>query len=141
MYSYKYPRAAITVDALIFNKSGEILLIQRLHYPFAGEWALPGGFLEIDELLVDGCRREVEEETGLKVGKLTQFKTYDGVNRDSRGRTISVVFYGNAEEDSEVKGSDDAAEAQWFPLDNLPPLAFDHELIIAEFQVSGLKRV
>ena len=135
MYSYKYPRAAITVDALIFNKSGEILLIQRLNYPFAGEWALPGGFLEMDELLVDGCRREVEEETGLKVGKLTQFKTYDGVNRDPRGRTISVVFYGNVDEDSEVKGSDDAAEAQWFPLDKLPPLAFDHELIIAEFQV------
>ena len=91
MYTYEYPRPAVTVDGLIFNKSGEILLIQRAKDPYSGKWALPGGFLEMDELLVDGCHREIEEETCLKVGELTQFKAYDRINRDPRGRTISVV--------------------------------------------------
>jgi 8-oxo-dGTP diphosphatase len=134
MYSYPYPRPALTVDAILFKKgTNELLLIQRGRDPYAGKWALPGGFLEMDELLVEGCRREVEEETGLKVQKLTQFKTYDAIHRDPRGRTISVVFYGIEENGFSVKGGDDADFAAWFPVDHLPELAFDHALIISEF--------
>jgi len=134
MYSYPYPRPALTVDAILFKKgTNELLLIQRKKDPYAGKWALPGGFLEMDELLVGGCRREVEEETGLQVKELTQFKTYDAIDRDPRGRTISVVFYGIAEDDFSVQGGDDAAAAAWFPADHLPELAFDHALIISEF--------
>ena len=95
MYTYQYPRPSVTVDALIIEKhSNKILLIQRGNDPFAGKWALPGGFIEMDELLVDSCKRELEEETKLIIGELTQFKTYDVVGRDPRGRTISVVYYG-----------------------------------------------
>jgi 8-oxo-dGTP diphosphatase len=134
MYTYPYPRPALTVDAIIFKKgTNKLLLVQQGRDPYAGKWALPGGFLEMDELLVDGCRREVEEETGLKVQELTQFKTYDAIYRDPRGRTISVVFYGIAENGFTVKGGDDAALAGWFPVDHLPDLAFDHALIISEF--------
>ena len=132
-YTYEYPRPAVTVDGLIFNKSGEILLIRRAKEPYAGKWAFPGGFLEIDELLADGCRREIEEETCLKVGKLTQFRAYDGITRDPRDRTISIVFYGFAEDDTGLQGSDDAAEARWFSIEHLPPLAFDHDVIIGDF--------
>ncbi|MEN6456980.1 MAG: NUDIX hydrolase [Prolixibacteraceae bacterium] len=134
MYSYLYPRPAVTVDAILFKKgTNELLLIQRKKEPYAGKWALPGGFLEMDELLVDGCRREVEEETGLQMKELTQFKTYDAIQRDPRGRTISVVFYGIAENGLSVRGGDDAVAAAWFPVDHLPSLAFDHSLIISEF--------
>lgn len=134
MYSYPYPRPAVTVDAIIFKKgTNELLLVQRGKDPFAGTWALPGGFLELDELLVDACRREVEEETGLKIQKLTQFKTYDAVHRDPRARTISVVFYGTTGNEFAVSAADDAARAEWFPVDRLPELAFDHKLIISEF--------
>jgi 8-oxo-dGTP diphosphatase len=134
MYSYPYPRTALTVDAILFRKgTNELLLIQRGRDPYAGKWALPGGFLEMDELLIDGCRREIEEETGLRVHDLMQFKTYDAIDRDPRGRTISVVFYGIAEKESTVHGGDDAALAAWFPVDRLPELAFDHALIISEF--------
>jgi 8-oxo-dGTP diphosphatase len=124
----------LTTDAIIFKRgTNELLLIQRGREPYAGKWALPGGFLEMDELLLEGCRRELEEETGLKVGELTQFKTYDAIDRDPRGRTISVVFYGIAEEGAVIKGGDDAARAAWFPVGKLPELAFDHAVIIAEF--------
>lgn len=135
MHTYKYPRAALTVDAIILEKkSNKILLIQRAHEPFAGEWALPGGFVEMNELLIDSCKRELEEETKLQISELKQFKTYDAVDRDPRGRTISVVYYGFTESEENVEGSDDAAEAKWFPLSSLPKLAFDHEKIITDFQ-------
>jgi 8-oxo-dGTP diphosphatase len=134
MYTYPYPRPALTVDAILLKEENdELLLVQRAKEPYAGKWALPGGFLEMDELLVDGCRREVEEETGLKAGVLRQFKTYDAVNRDPRGRTISVVFYGTVTGDAPVEGGDDAVRAEWFPVNDLPELAFDHELILSEF--------
>lgn len=134
MYTYPYPRPALTVDAIIFKKgTDELLLIQRGKDPYAGKWALPGGFLELDELLVDGCRRELKEETGLEVTELAQFKTYDAVQRDPRGRTISVVFYGVAGDEAAVEGADDAARAEWFHVGQLPELAFDHGLIISEF--------
>ena len=136
MYSYKYPRPALTVDALVYveeNGTFSVLLIQRGIEPFKGKWALPGGFVNMDELLETACKRELEEETGLKVDKMTQFKTFDAINRDPRHRTISVVFSAQLPEKAKVKGNDDAASAKWFPINNLPEMAFDHREILAEF--------
>ena len=135
MYSYKYPRASITVDAIIVQKkTNKILLIRRGRDPYYGKWALPGGFVEQNELLSVACKRELKEETGLSVKNLEQLKVYDKIDRDPRGRTISIAFYGfTDEENQEVKGGDDAEFAEWFPIDALPPLAFDHDLIIKDF--------
>ena len=96
MYNYEYPRAALTVDAIVFAKENNsifILLIQRGNEPFKNMWALPGGFIEMDETLENACKRELAEETGLQVEKMTQFKAFDAVNRDPRHRTISVIFF------------------------------------------------
>ncbi|HDR51944.1 MAG TPA: NUDIX hydrolase, partial [Mariniphaga anaerophila] len=92
MYNYKYPRPAVTVDALVYTKEENrfwVLLIQRGRQPFKGTWALPGGFAGIDELLETACKRELQEETGLKLEKMNQFRTFDAINRDPRHRTIS----------------------------------------------------
>lgn len=132
MYTYKYPRPALTVDALVHTNK-EILLIQRGQEPFAGKWALPGGFVNMDELLETACIRELYEETGLKLEKMEQFKTYDAIERDPRHRTISVVFAAELSHKQEVEGGDDAAKAKWFPIADLPELGFDHSEIIAEF--------
>jgi len=136
MYSYKYPRAALTVDAIVYVKERDeifLLLIQRGNEPFLKKWALPGGFVNIDELLETAGKRELEEETGLKVEKMTQFKTYDALHRDPRHRTISVIYYTELDEKRQVKGGDDAAYAGWFPVSDLPDLAFDHKQILIEF--------
>jgi 8-oxo-dGTP diphosphatase len=133
MYTYQYPRPAVTVDAIIICNRISVLLIERGREPFKGKWALPGGFVDMDEDLETACRRELEEETGLRVGELKQFKTYGSVDRDPRGRTISVIFYAFPEKELIPLASDDAAKAQWFPLNNLPELAFDHQQIIDEF--------
>lgn len=136
MYTYQYPRAAVTTDALVFVKEGDekhILLIERMNEPFKNKWALPGGFIEMDETLENACKRELEEETGLKVDKMTQFKTYDAVDRDPRHRTISTIFFAELDKKQKVIGGDDAARAEWFPVSGLPELAFDHEQIIKEF--------
>lgn len=136
MYSYKYPRPALTVDAIIYAKEKEsifVLLIQRGNEPFKNKWALPGGFVNMDELLETACRRELQEETGLKVDKMDQFKAYDAIDRDPRHRTISVVFSAEISEKQEVKGGDDAAHAKWFSFGELPELAFDHQQILEEF--------
>jgi len=99
-----------------------------------GKWALPGGFVEIDEDLMEGAIRELEEETGLTKINLKQFGTYGKPGRDPRGRTISVVYYGIVQEGKFiVTAGDDAAEASWFDIKKLPPLAFDHEEIIQDF--------
>lgn len=136
MFTYKYPRPALTVDALVFRKSDEnweILLIRRGAEPFIGKWALPGGFVDMEELLETACCRELEEETGLKINGMTQFKTFDAIDRDPRHRTISVVFYAILENEQSVKAGDDAREAAWFAFSDLPELAFDHATILSEF--------
>jgi len=136
MYTYDYPRAALTVDAIVFVKEGNesfVLLIERGREPFKNKWALPGGFIEMDEILEAACKRELLEETGLVVDKMTQFKTYDAIGRDPRHRTISVIYYSELNEKREVKGGDDAARADWFPVSDLPELAFDHRQILNEF--------
>ena len=139
MYTYQYPRPAVTVDAILISKQNSVLLIERGREPFKGKWALPGGFIEMDEELETACHRELEEETGLRVGELKQFRAYGGVNRDPRHRTISVIFYSFLEEESEPMAGDDAAKANWFPLNSLPELAFDHQHILEEFKVEILK--
>jgi len=136
MYTYKYPRAALTVDALVFTQKGNekfVLLIQRGKEPFKNKWALPGGFVDMDETLGQACIRELEEETGLTVQKMEQFKAYDAIDRDPRHRTISIVFSVELDEQKQVKGGDDASRADWFPLSNLPELAFDHHQIINDY--------
>lgn len=134
MYTYQYPRPSVTVDCILVSPNNSILLIQRGGEPFKDKWAIPGGFIEMDESLEVACHRELEEETGIQVKKLTQFKAYGAVDRDPRGRTISVVFYSFTDKEIEAKAGDDAANAQWFLLDKLPPLAFDHYQIIEEFK-------
>jgi len=136
MYTYKYPRPALTVDSIVFTKEDNstfVLLIQRGQEPFKNKWALPGGFVNMDELLETACRRELEEETGLKLDKMKQFKAFDAIDRDPRHRTISVVFSAEVPQKMEVKGGDDAAHAKWFSLEELPELAFDHQQILEEF--------
>ena len=133
-YTYNYPRAAVTVDCLVYrlaNSAREILLIQRKNEPYKGKWALPGGFLEMDENLHDAAVRELREETGLSIPVLEQFHTFDAVDRDPRHRTISTVFIGKPGKGSgTLKAASDASEAKWFKLLNLPGLAFDHNEII-----------
>ncbi|MFP4047273.1 MAG: NUDIX domain-containing protein [Bacteroidales bacterium] len=134
-YTYEYPRPAVTVDCLIFRKEDEstlILLIQRGQPPFKGEWALPGGFVDIDESLEKAAQRELKEETNLEDIPLKQFKAYGKVDRDPRGRTISIVYYGFTDDYTQMQSGSDAANAKWWPIDNLPKLAFDHKEIVEE---------
>ena len=133
MFTYEYPRPAVTTDCAIFHKIGqgfEILLIERGNEPFRGCWALPGGFLNPDETLEQCAARELEEETGIKNLKLKQLHTFSSLDRDPRGRTVSVVFYAVTATKPTVHAGDDAAKTQWFPLENLPTLAFDHKQIV-----------
>lgn len=128
-------KIAITVDAVIIKdlKSlSQILLIKRKNDPFKDSWALPGGFLEEFENLQEGARRELLEETGIKVEELNQLKAYGDIGRDPRGRTISIAFIGILDKDFKIKAGDDASEANWFRLEALPELAFDHSEIIED---------
>lgn len=132
-YTYDYPRMQVTVDTVILRAQedgDEILLIERKHAPYEGCWAIPGGFVDMDETLADAAKRELYEETGIVVEKLVQIHTFDAINRDPRDRTISTVFLGFANEDATIKAGDDASTADWFSMDALPPLAFDHEQIL-----------
>jgi len=129
-YTYKYPRMLVTVDIIVFLNNN-ILLIQRKNEPFKGFYALPGGFVEMNETLKEAASRELFEETGLKGIELTQLSAFDKVDRDPRDRNISIVFYGfTTNENSSILGGDDAENAQWISIDNLPKLAFDHNEII-----------
>jgi len=139
-YSYEYPRALVTVDAIIFSNDAKpkLLLIQRANEPFANMWALPGGFIEMDESLDDSVNREVYEETSLVNLDFVQFKAYGNPNRDPRGRNIAVVFYAKCLDKKIAKAGDDAKNLSWFDFDKLPKLAFDHETIIQDFVKAGI---
>lgn len=135
MYTYEYPRPAVTVDVAIFRPIGDeyqILLIKRDQEPYKDKFALPGGFIEMDESLEQAALRELFEETGVENIQLTQIQTFSQPDRDPRGRVISTC-YGSVlkpEDQIHVQASDDASAAAWFSLNVLPPLAFDHPRII-----------
>lgn len=133
-FTYDYPMPYVTVDCLIFNlqSTKEILLIQRKDPPFENTLALPGGYIKMDETLKDSAIRELNEETGISGIELKQLATYGDPDRDPRGRTITIVFWGVIKDLDQVKAGDDAKEAAWFSIDDLPDLAFDHERIIKE---------
>ena len=135
-YTYKYQRAIVTTDCVIFSKDNNsdlnVLLIRRGHEPFKDKWALPGGFIEMDETLLESAHRELREETGIKDVKLTQLYTFGNPGRDPRGRSITVAYYGFVNmHTQQIKADDDAKDAKWFPIDSLPELAFDHKEIIS----------
>ncbi len=134
-YSYKYPRPAVTVDMLVFKKTNnglQLLLIQRDREPFQGFWAIPGGFMDMDETLEEAANRELAEETGLQNIAMEQLKVYSSLYRDPRHRTVSVAFVGFLTDEQQIKAGDDARQAQWFSINQLPSLAFDHAQIIAD---------
>ena len=133
-YTYKYPRPAVTADCIVITKETEpkVLLIQRSIDPFKGCWAFPGGFMDMDETTEQCAIRELEEETGLRLSDVHQIGAYSKVDRDPRGRTITVAYLAIVDEPIAVTGQDDAAKAEWFPIDALPPLAFDHEDIMGD---------
>ena len=131
-YIYEYPRPAVTADCVVITKETEpkVLLIQRGNEPFKGQWAFPGGFMNMDETTEQCAIRELEEETGLKVTDIQQIGAYSKVDRDPRGRTVTVAYLAIIDKVEAVKGLDDATKAQWFSLSSLPKLAFDHEDIM-----------
>ena len=134
-YTYDYPRPMVTVDIIVISKSknadAEILLIQRKNEPFKDCWALPGGFIEMDENLEQSALRELQEETGITGVQLSQFYTFGDPERDPRGRTVSVIFYCFADKQTlNAKAGDDAAFLDWFSIFKLPQLAFDHSVIV-----------
>lgn len=131
-FTYDYPRPAVTADSIVFCNGSDglsVLLIERANEPFKGCWAFPGGFMDMEENAEDCAKRELKEETGLEIRNMSQLGAFTDVNRDPRGRTVSIAYYAVIEK-SEVKGSDDAAQARWFPIDLMPSLAFDHEEIL-----------
>jgi 8-oxo-dGTP diphosphatase len=133
-YTYKYPRPSVAVDCVIFGLDKtdlKILLIQRGGEPFKDAWALPGGFVDMDESLEAAALRELEEETGVKDVFFEQLFTFGNPGRDPRGRVISVAYYALVNLDEHpVQAASDAKNAAWFPLNNLPELAFDHDKIL-----------
>lgn len=131
-YTYLYEHPAVCVDIILFCQN-KILLIERKNSPFANCWALPGGFIEMNETLEQSALRELLEETGIKLNELSQFATYGDPGRDPRERTVSVVYFKILNNEVTPLAGDDAKNAKWFSIMNLPSLAFDHKKIIAEF--------
>ena len=133
-YTYKYPRPAVTADCVVMTRETEpkVLLIQRGDEPFKGGWAFPGGFMNMDETTEQCAIRELEEETGLHVSDVYQIGAYSKVDRDPRGRTITVAYLTIIDEPVAVTGQDDAARAEWWSLSALPELAFDHDEIMTD---------
>lgn len=133
-FCYKYPRPAVTADCIVLTKENnpQVLLIERGDDPFKGCWAFPGGFLNMDETTEQCAVRELKEETDLEVKDVQQIGTYSKVDRDPRGRTITVAYLALVDAPMEVRGQDDAAKAKWFPIDALPELAFDHDEIMMD---------
>lgn len=133
-HSYEFPRPALTVDCVVFGLDEdelEVMLIRRGLEPFAGRWALPGGFVRLDETLDEAARRELEEETGLRKVYLEQLYTFGAVDRDPRERVVTVAYYALVKlSDHKIRAATDAADAAWFSLSDLPDLAFDHAHIL-----------
>ena len=141
-YCYRYPHPAVTTDCVIFGYDGaqlKVLLIERGNEPYKGRWAFPGGFLEIDEDAETGALRELREETGLTGAYVRQFHTFSSPQRDPRERIISIAYLAVVRL-QEVTASDDAARARWFALDELPPLAFDHDEVLQK-ALQALRRL
>lgn len=133
-FCYKYPHPAVTTDSVIFAFDGNelnVLLVERGIEPFKGCWAFPGGFLKPLETAEECARRELKEETGLETAYMEQFHTFSTPDRDPRERVITIAFL-TLVRMSEVNGGDDAADARWFPLNQVPKLAFDHDMILRE---------
>ena len=142
-YIYDWPRPMVTVDAVVFAffaGHAKLLLINSAKQPFKGKWALPGGFVDIDEELEDAIERELAEETGLVEVPLQQMHTFGKCGRDPRGRQITIAFMGIATKGKQrIKAGDDAAKTQWFDIEKLPAdLAFDHNEV-AKFAIRRLK--
>lgn len=132
-YVYDWPRPMVTVDTVVFALAAEavkVLLIKRGGEPYRNMWAFPGGFVELDEELETAAARELAEEAGLTNVKLQQMHTFGTIGRDPRGRQISIVFMGvTAPCNMDITAGDDAAEAKWFDIDDLPQMAFDHDRV------------
>lgn len=143
IYTYTYPRPSVTVDIIVFkidNNKKQILLIERKNPPFKNEWALPGGFIDMDEDIETAAYRELKEETSINDIKLSQMRTFGKPGRDPRGRTISVVYWGQLENTGQkIQAGDDAKNLQWFSTKKLPELAFDHSEII-EYALKNIKK-
>jgi len=143
-YTYKHPHPSVTVDIVLFSKDRgdlQVLLIKRKQAPFKDRWALPGGFVEIDEDLEDCAKRELEEETGVTGVALEQVYTFGAPNRDPRGRVITVAYMGLVEKNKiTLQAASDAKKAQWFSLDSLPDITFDHRQIIEKAKALKLAR-
>lgn len=136
-YSYDYPRAALTVDCVVFGLDAseadlQVMLIRRRLPPFKGRWAMPGGFVHIDESIDEAARRELQEETGLTNLYLEQLYTFGALGRDPRERIVSVAYYALVRmSDHHVQAATDAADAAWFSVHDVPSLAFDHDEIFS----------
>ena len=136
-YTYSFPRHAVTTDTVVF-KSGpnciEVLLVKRNHEPFKDFWALPGGFLEMEETPEDGARRELKEETGVEIHTMKEIGAFGDIHRDPRGRIITIAYYSflNHPNHNGLKALSDAADANWFSISRLPEMAFDHQEILDE---------
>ena len=142
MYTYKYPRPAVTADIMVFDTEYKnILLILRGNDPFKNCWAFPGGFFDMEDRDIEHtATRELEEETGLSGIPLHEFCVASREGRDPRGRTVTVVFEAAVNPaDVNPQGGDDASEARWFPLSDLPPLAFDHSEILEKWIKRNIK--
>ena len=145
-FEYEYPRAALTVDCVVFGLDEtdlKVLLIQRKLQPFQHAWALPGGFVRVDETLDAAARRELEEEAGVSDVYLEQLYTFGAVDRDPRERVVSVGWYALVKlSDHRVRAATDARAAAWFRIKDLPELAFDHQKIlqVAKARLQGKVR-
>ena len=135
-FTYNFPRPAVTTDNLVFREGEhciEVLLIKRKKDPYKGYWALPGGFLEIEETPEEGAKRELKEETGLEINILKEVGTFGEIDRDPRGRTITIAFYTFMQRDqTNPRALTDAEDARWVSIKDLPELAFDHREILQE---------
>lgn len=129
----KQQEVAVTVDSVVFcnaNSEFKVLLIKRKNNPFEGQWALPGGFIDENEDLITAAKRELKEETGVAIETMEQVRAFGKPGRDPRGRTISIAFVSRIFCEEDLNAGDDAAEASWVSVDDLPELAFDHAEII-----------